>query len=227
MNVYLPFTPRLPSEYQEVEYIQSSGTQWIDTWYVLTSNPWFDMDFEFVWWDSNSWIPICWSRNDGSWTNTGNFWMYINSSSLYVTPNYAGFDPWTSSWVTISKNTKYNIIEDAGKFYFDWVYKSSASTTNTYVSNVDRNFLIFAMNNYDGTVQIRWCSMKLYWCKLYNNWTLVRNFIPCYRKSDSVIWLYDLVNSVFYTNAWTGTFSKGNDVTMSVLKNAYIGNWLS
>jgi len=195
--------------YQEVEYIESSGTQYIDTGYVLTSNPWCDIDFSFLWWDSNSRIPIYWSRNGGYyWDNTGNFCLYINSSSLYVTPNYAWFDPWTSSWVTISKNTKYNIIENAGKFYLNWDYKSSASTTNTYVSSISRTFLLFGNNDYTWSVQIRWCSMRLYWCKLYNNNVLVREFVPCYRKSDSVIWLYDLVNNQFYTNAWTGTFTK-------------------
>ena len=38
--------------------------------------------------------------------------------------------------------------------------------------------------------------------------------------------MYDLVNNQFYTNSWTGTFSKGNDVTMSELKNAYIGEYV-
>lgn len=203
----------LPNTYQEVEYIQSSGDQWIDTWYILTSNPKFDINFAFLWWDSNSWIPICGSRN-----NTGAHFswfccLYVNSSSYYVTPNYAWFDPWASSWVSITSGVKYNIIEDAWKFYLDWVYKSAASTTNTYVSVVGRNFLLFANNDRENWLQIRWCRMKLYWCKLYNNWTLVRNFVPCYRKSDSVIWLYDLVNNQFYTNSWTGTFTKWSDIS--------------
>lgn len=131
---------------------------------------------------------------------------------MYVTTNYAWFDPWTSSWVVISSNTKYNIFNDKWQFYVNWVLKTSASTTNTYNSVVSRTFLLFACNNYDGTVQIRNCQMKLYGCKLYNNWTLVRDFIPCYRKSDSVIWLYDRVNNSFYTNSWTWTFTKWGDI---------------
>ena len=39
-----------------------------------------------------------------------------------------------------------------------------------------------------------------------------RHFIPCYRKSDNVIGLYDLVEGTFYTNSGTGTFTKGSDV---------------
>lgn len=38
------------------------------------------------------------------------------------------------------------------------------------------------------------------------------NFIPCYRKNDGEIGVFDTENSVFYTNAGTGTFTKGADV---------------
>ncbi len=47
---------------------------------------------------------------------------------------------------------------------------------------------------------------------MYDNGTLVRDFIPCYRKQDGVIGMYDLANDVFYTNAGTGTFLKGANV---------------
>lgn len=40
----------------------------------------------------------------------------------------------------------------------------------------------------------------------------IRNFIPCYRKSDNVIGMYDLITKTFYENAGTGTFIKGNDI---------------
>ena len=36
--------------------------------------------------------------------------------------------------------------------------------------------------------------------------------IPCYRKSDNVIGMYDLVSGTFFTNAGTGTFTKGGNV---------------
>jgi hypothetical protein len=41
---------------------------------------------------------------------------------------------------------------------------------------------------------------------------LVRNFIPCYRKSDNVIGMYDVINDAFYTNSGTGTFIKGPNI---------------
>jgi hypothetical protein len=55
---------------------------------------------------------------------------------------------------------------------------------------------------------------KIYKVKLTKGSTLERYYVPCYRKSDNVIGLYDLVNNTFTTNAGTGTFDKGADITL-------------
>ena len=46
----------LPKEYQQVEYIQSTGTQWINTGYVPVSGDYFSITFKL-------------SNNVASWTN--------------------------------------------------------------------------------------------------------------------------------------------------------------
>ena len=53
---------------------------------------------------------------------------------------------------------------------------------------------------------------RVYSFKAYEYDVLIRDMIPCYRKADHVIGMYDLVNDVFYTNSGTGTFYKGPDV---------------
>ena len=54
---------------------------------------------------------------------------------------------------------------------------------------------------------------KIYYFKIYdNNNNLICDLVPCYRKSDGVIGMYDLVSDVFRTNLGTGTFTKGPDV---------------
>lgn len=47
-------------------------------------------------------------------------------------------------------------------------------------------------------------------CDAANN--VVGDLVPCYKVADGVIGMYDLINNVFYTNAGTGSFSKGADV---------------
>lgn len=54
---------------------------------------------------------------------------------------------------------------------------------------------------------------KYYYTKIYDNLNnIIFNGIPCYRKIDNKIGLYDLVEGIFYTNQGTGNFSKGKDM---------------
>lgn len=49
--------------------------------------------------------------------------------------------------------------------------------------------------------------------KIYNDDVLIQYFIPCYRISDNVIGMYEIVNDQFYVTAGTtGGFTKGPDL---------------
>lgn len=50
--------------------------------------------------------------------------------------------------------------------------------------------------------------MNLYSCQIYDNGTLIRDYIPC-QTTAGEIGLWDDANSVFYGNAGTGAFSAG------------------
>ena len=54
-------------------------------------------------------------------------------------------------------------------------------------------------------------SAIIYSAKILDGSNEIRNFVPCYRKSDNKAGLYDLVNNEFYTNQGTGDFITGND----------------
>ena len=53
---------------------------------------------------------------------------------------------------------------------------------------------------------------KVYNASYYADGVLMCDLMPCYRKSDGVIGMYDKVSGNFYTNAGTGIFGKGSDV---------------
>ena len=55
-------------------------------------------------------------------------------------------------------------------------------------------------------------SIRLYAFTLGVNEQVIRNYVPCYRKSDGVIGLYDTINKQFKINEGTGSFTKGPDV---------------
>lgn len=87
---------------------------------------------------------------------------------------------------------------------------SIGATTGSY-KNSNYPVFLFAQNESGSARHVR-DSMRLYYCKIFTNGVLQKEFIPCYRKNDGVIGLYDLVNNAFYTNSGSGTFTKGSDV---------------
>ena len=191
----------LPTEYQKVEYIESTGTQYIDT--GVNSN--IISKVEVV--ASNS-------RPDNVSQYNPLFGRYTSdNSSLQLIENYQ------TQVIGVRFRTNSTLIPEDN----DW---HTFVCSNEFVQ-IDENKQILAINNVtDESTMVLFARRKDnsgeglqqigYWrcknCKIFNNDTLIRNFVPCYRKSDNVIGLYDTVNGVFYTNAGTGTFSKGSDV---------------
>ena len=53
---------------------------------------------------------------------------------------------------------------------------------------------------------------KLYSCRIIKDGAVVRNFVPCIRKSDGKVGLYDLVTDTFFVNQGTGEFIAGPTV---------------
>jgi hypothetical protein len=203
-------TKKLPSEYQKVEWIQSSWTQYINTWWTPSSNycrTVVNMQWVSVWvvdvarWMTNwsSWlnfavIPNVW------WWNPNTYYISAGSSSNIELFNYTLWidvhvDITTTNWVY-----SVDVNSDSDTWSYSWTVAQST-----------RPMTIFALNE---NWTINWkTSIRLYSFKIYSDsTTLARDFVPCYRKLDSVIWLYDLVNDVFYTNSWTWTFTKWSDV---------------
>ena len=84
----------------------------------------------------------------------------------------------------------------------------SKSYTNS-AFQCDVNLTLLCLNN-NGTKQ--WfASVKVYSCQIYDNGTLIRDYIPA-KLDDGTVGLYDKLNGLLYINAGTGTFVSGGDV---------------
>lgn len=59
---------------------------------------------------------------------------------------------------------------------------------------------------------VRRFSGKIYWFKIYDDGTLVRDYVPAQRIEDGAVGLYDKVSGLFYENNGTGTFGAGPEV---------------
>lgn len=90
----------------------------------------------------------------------------------------------------------YKAMQDA--IYLDDVQDGNANWTNA-PTNVP--YYLFKDPDHSGAINIR-----IYYAKIWDNRTLIRDFIPAVRNDDGVIGMYDQVNDVFYTNDGAGSF---------------------
>ena len=200
----IEFISQLPTEYQEVEYIQSSGTQYIDTGVVATSG--FEIDIKInIDTVTGSWAPIL-SAHELSAPYKRNFMAYTSSKKMEID---AG-DKITQTSVTLTGDDVIKASNVENNFYLNvngTNYTPTVTTAASHLAYSGRTMHLLHSNGYD----FGYTSGKVYYCKITVHGTLVRNFVPCYRKSDNIVGLYDLVNGVFYTNAGTGNFAKGKN----------------
>ena len=190
-----------PPEYTRLEYIESTGTQFINTGVCPTSATNIDIDFAYVEGAVSKWIPIYGRRGN---TKSTYFCLFIGQNNLKLTPNYGEFDPGNASNLIIPKGTKFNIRTDAGNLYYNGKLNTSCSTTSYTITNSTSPVYLFDLN----PRMSRNTQMRLYECKFYENSVLIRDFIPVL-DGNNVPCLYEKVNRTFYYNLGTGTFTYG------------------
>ena len=197
---------RLPSEYQEVEYIQSTGTQYIDTDVLPNATIEFEIDYEITQ------IARC-ETLIGSDPDAKKWFSFgiVSNSSLKTNYIYAGYSNKTFTNNYGELNVKTKAVYSNGSITISNVNGSVTQTLADITMDVNNlPMFLFALNRKNEAADNAY--IKIYSVILNKNNEKVREFVPCYRKSDTTIGLYDLVNKTFYTNAGTGTFIKGNDI---------------
>ena len=197
----------LPDEYQQIEYIESTGTQYIDTGYSPNANTVLETELQYT-------IDLLSAPNR----------EYLNGLSGFVSPNNSRFAYGYSRAVTsdyfyigISNvNISTFVAADANKHKFiirangSWQIDDRIGSQDVTEFSSQGTLYVFA-RNVNGINSPS--HLRVYSYKLYEADKLVKNFIPCYRKSDNVIGMYDLVDSMFYMNEGTGSFLKGENKT--------------
>lgn len=189
----------LPAGYQEVEYIESTGTQYIDT--GVYPNNLTDVECKFMYnqLTGNTASSVFGVRDsDGT---VKQFLMSVSSGTLWIVN---GLNNTNISGITPLVNTEYILRITPRKAYWNGteilnMNKSIANCPNYSMFMFGRNTRSGFANQFSG---------KIYYLKIYEAGVLVRNFIPC-KNPSNVIGMYDTVNDVFYTNAGSGEFLYG------------------
>ena len=189
----------LPSGYTQLEYIESMGTQYIDTGFKPKYNTRVVMDVEPTM--VSSWSALFGCRNQASSTAS---LAYLGAcpNSTQIRSDYYG-----NSQVANVTTVLTRFIVDKNSNVFTALEQTITNTSSSASSQL--NMLLMALNNMGRPYY--YLKGKLYSCKIYDNGTLVRDFIPCKNPSD-IIGLYDLVYTTFYPNAGTGTFIAGPEI---------------
>lgn len=197
---------RIPEEYQEVEYIESTGTQYILTNYIptITEDMKIELDYVFtVTQTGESMIFGSTARSTGIRFQC----EYYNSTYWYVGSGVNQFRQ-VLNGVGKTINTRYSLFMDGETFTVD---NQSIGYTNKWSGSQALPMCIFAIN-WINEIKYLNRGIKIYKLIFTANEAKEADFIPCYRKSDDEIGMYDTVSKQFYTNSGTGTFLKGHNV---------------
>lgn len=195
----------LPKEYKQVEYIESSGTQYIDTLFLPDSNSGVETKIKFL-------NTLAEQMSGSGWYNEQRFDFGVGDSGRSFAIAYG-------NWYEV-KNSDLDIhifkIDSLKKIVS--VDNTEINITTSYHRESDLTVYLFVRNRSGALDKIS--TMRLYWCKLLDNGNINRNFIPC-KSTTNVLnaegnpvpadtkGLYDLVEGKFYTNKNTD----GDDFT--------------
>ena len=183
---------RLPDEYQEVTYIESDGGQQISTGIPTDLLVTADLVAQFTVATGDSQVLLyAGSTNGVNW--------FGQRDGMYA----CGSSGSEKSDVPSTEKAKVHI-----EFYANRIacrigdeefYRTGATHQNR------RIYTLFNIEAYPA-------KARVFACTIYNEGEKIADYVPCYRRADGEIGLYDTVSKAFLTNQGTGSFLKGENV---------------
>ncbi len=187
-----PEKPLLPDGYKQLEYIESTGTQYIDTGVKPTGNTRVHCSANFPVQETGAWL---FGARDGNGVNAYGFLTYKSE--------YRSDYNKTRPQIPSQYGPELEVDKDGPDTHLNGNLVDSGSD---YSFSAQDNLLIGA-NVTAGAVS--GFSKALHrWYKIYGEAGLVRDLIPCKNQSGD-IGLYDIVTQKFYGNAGKGVFVAG------------------
>lgn len=184
----------LPSGYQQLEYLEATGTQYINTQIRQIEAP-FRVIADYYRNDSGtSDMCIFGERNLGKFVNTYNTYYETifgnTSSNTLIKLEKAHIETNSNSGIILNYN---NIF--------------SSSTSSNRVGSQDTP--MFAFTESDSFSPKWFFKGKIYYLQIHEKGKVTHFFIPAKRISDSILGMYDIPTNTFYINSGSGTFIGG------------------
>lgn len=190
----------VPLEYQVVEYLESTGAQYINTGITVNSSNHRALRLVV---DKNIISTSGWCL-DGA-ANSGQDAFYHGRSSAGLIAYGIGGDIQTAVSYSSGRYTfdldahgnRFLVTAEDGTVLIDL-----APSFGTNFTDAGLPLYLFGYSGED-----RLYAGKIYSCQIYDSGELVRDFVPCYRKVNRKPGMYDRRNGRFYTSLGTGEFS--------------------
>ena len=195
----------LPTGYTELEYIESTGTQYIDTGF--TPNQDSAMVLRVLMPTMTTGAASFGGAHNGAWRP--GFGVYGGNTTYRMSAVYNSEDEIIINTPTYAANILYEVGLNKNV-----AYVTNMSTGTTYTRNFTQQTFtaphtieLFRLN----IAATRYGRFRLYSAKIYDNGVLFQNLIPAKQGND--IGLYDTVSGAFFRNMGSGTFTDGPVVT--------------
>ena len=180
----------IPDEYQLVEYLESTGIQYINTGYIPNINDNILFDVSFV---QNLTVQM--------------MGCMVESEGLYLRTHIGNYQNLLSIWIDTGGSNRIGKGYDNGRHIYEFTQTLCKFDNLTDInSNIYPNLQVFLFaRNYNGVSNL--CFARVYHFSAGNS----RDMYSVYRKSDNKPGMYDVINNIFYTNQGSGEFIVGPD----------------
>ena len=190
-EIFNNLNPYQSLDYFQVNYLESTGSQIINTNYVYKTKPKIDAE-------------ICITSSEDldifGTTSTSSTCFIVDFAFGKNNTVFARYSSETSSSYTTSlKQNEWAEVSYGSEWIENGVTKKTF-TSYDFSSNTQSIMIFGGRNN---------ACVKMKIVKIYDGDALVRNFIPSMRKSDNKPGMYDTVSKTFFTNSGTGEFLFG------------------
>ncbi|MBQ9540017.1 MAG: hypothetical protein IJU89_01170 [Alphaproteobacteria bacterium] len=206
------FSANLPSGYTELEYIKTTGTQYINTGINNTGSIGFETEVSADIYGRELGLIATSTSSSGP-----HYVMQAHSGSLkFYWANGSGPIIFTDDHNM--HHVSFNTTGDT-KAYTDGTLVGTI-TSGLFPTDINYPFYLFAR---DVAGRLKSDSAGQFTCKyfkIYRDGNLIAHFVPA-KNSSGVIGMYDTVSGTFFTNQGTGEFIAGPEVSIRIATTAY------
>lgn len=189
----IEFISQLPTEYQEVEYIESSGTQYIDTGFVVNKSDNYVLEI------------------DGLFPSQAQAYQGCNGYMQFFVGSKYGISNESSISVGNRDTVRIAYANQTATLTVNGSQAESKSWASYSGANVKLGVLRMGETN-NGWFNGGAASGTIYGYKVWKDEVLVSDCIPCVRNSDNVAGVYDVIREQFITNVGSGVFAVGSNM---------------